>query len=140
MKPAKKPIAFSDGSRWRPHLMEKKAGKDKPGALLHVVVTDSLQPYFVQRLRAAQADGWALHLVADVGSLYTPDFVKKLVGLDLTIHVTKDDGNVDGGRDLLALLGEYAAPLPRDAAIALAEGAWARRRGGPQEAPGLPTY
>jgi hypothetical protein len=122
------PLQLGGKLRWRPHLV-RPANAQHPG-LLQVVLTDVLQPYFVERLRAAQLAGWDLHLVVDVGSLYASDFVAQLTGLDITIHVTREDGQLSPGQDLLTVLGVRAVALPRETVTKLAKSAWDRRGGG----------
>ena len=130
----KRAVDFGGGVKWRPHLVAA-AGATRT-ALLHVVLNDLIQPYLVARLHAAQAAGWDVHLVVDTGSLHAANCVARLVGLDIRVHITKDDGTVGDERDLLATLGERGVALPRDTAVKLAEGAWQRRAEGNAHARG----
>jgi hypothetical protein len=121
--------ALSFGAfRWRPHLIGTKGR-----ALLHVQLTDVLQPYLIERLRAAHAAGWEIHLLIDVGSLHVAAFVEGLLGIDVTIHLAREDGSLHKERDLLAVLGENAVPLPKSTRSRLALSAWERRGQGTKQ-------
>jgi hypothetical protein len=118
---------------WRPHLVRVSPGRR---AFLHVQLTDVLRPYLVERLRAAHADGWEIHLVLDVGSLHAPAFLDGLVGIDVSIHLARDDGLLEHARDLLVILGERAIPLPPWLRVKIAQSAWERRRDGSKQVRG----
>lgn len=116
---------------WRPHLV-----RARPRAILHVQISDRIQPYLAARLRAAQTAGWDVHLVVDAGSLYAKEFVERLAGIDVTVHLAKETAAIEDGRDLLTLLGERSVALPPETVSMLAIAAWERRREGTAHARG----
>ena len=70
-------------------------------------------------------------LVVDAGSLHAKEFIERLAGIDVTVHIAKETGAIEEGRDLLTLLGERAVALPPETpSTILAIAAWQRRSEG----------
>lgn len=68
--------------RWRPDL-----ARDDVPAVLHVHLAERLRPYALERMAAATAAGYEIHLALLLQNLYDEELLQSLIDLDPQIHV-----------------------------------------------------
>lgn len=95
---------------WTPDAIGEK------NAVLHVALIGDLPRYLGSRLRAAHAEGRAVHVAMTTAVLYTPEWLNLLVEVDAFVYVVDDwtDAMRFKRRHILAAIADMQVPVSPD--------------------------
>lgn len=105
--------------RWQPHLV-----RQKPKAVLHIHDADRLRSHVLDRMAAAQREGYEVHVAITLGGLYDEQALVELAKLDATIHLIRRRGTVDDPAPILRVLAMERMTFPSGLRSLLAGIGW----------------
>ena len=99
-RPWKSELTLDFGTlQWQPDL-----ARAQPKAVLHIHLAGRLLSYVIERMKAANAAGYEVHVATSLSGLYDEKALIELAKLDATIHLIKTDGAAGAPAPLLRIL------------------------------------
>lgn len=123
------PIVLSGGLRWRPALVGIDGTK-----IAHLHFADELRSYVVERIRAAHAAGFVIHVILPLKALYDAEVLDVLAESDAMVHIA--DVDLEKAEHHLDAISKAHVPLNPEVRKRVAMATWERMREGTNNAKG----
>lgn len=116
-------LDLRNGLRWRPNLVSTDGRK-----IAHLHFAGELRSYVVNRIRAAYADGFIVHIVLPLAALYDSEVLDVLAETDAMVHIV--DVGLEQADHHLDAISKAHVPLGPESRKRVALSTWKRMRDG----------